>query len=47
MYFYRYWWIYFWKIFKGPKLTKISPNKTYSGVIGGFIFSSLIFFYYI
>jgi phosphatidate cytidylyltransferase len=27
----------FGKIFKGPKLTKISPNKTYSGVIGSFI----------
>ncbi len=29
----------FGKIFKGPKLTKISPNKTYSGLIGGFLFS--------
>ena len=29
----------FGKIFKGPKLTKISPNKTYSGVIGGFLIS--------
>ena len=29
----------FGKIFKGPKLTKISPNKTYSGVIGSFIVS--------
>ena len=29
----------FGKIFKGPKLTKISPNKTYSGVIGSFILS--------
>ena len=27
------------KLFKGPKLTKISPNKTYSGVIGGYLFS--------
>ena len=27
----------FGKIFKGPKLTKISPNKTYSGVYGSFI----------
>ena len=26
-------------LFKGPKLTKISPNKTYSGLIGGYIFS--------
>ena len=29
----------FGKIFKGPKLTKISPNKTYSGVIGSFLIS--------
>ena len=29
----------FGKTFKGPKLTKISPNKTYAGVIGSFIFS--------
>lgn len=29
----------FGKIFKGPKLTKISPNKTYSGMIGGFFLS--------
>ena len=29
----------FGKIFKGPKLTKISPNKTYSGVIGGYFLS--------
>ena len=29
----------FGKMFKGPKLTKISPNKTYAGVIGSFIFS--------
>ena len=27
----------FGKIFKGPKLTKISPNKTYAGVFGGFL----------
>ena len=30
---------FFGKIFKGPKLTKISPNKTYSGVLGSFLFS--------
>ena len=35
------------KIFKGRKLTKISPNKTISGSIGSFIFSLLLipFFY--
>jgi len=27
------------KTFKGPKLTKISPNKTYSGMFGSFILS--------
>ena len=32
----------FGKIFKGPKLTKISPNKTYAGMIGGY-FLSIIF----
>ena len=40
----------FGKIFKGPKLTKISPKKTYSGAFGSILFSSfllptLIFFY--
>ena len=32
----------FGKLFKGPKLTKISPNKTYAGVFGGY-FLSIIF----
>ena len=32
----------FGKTFKGPKLTKISPNKTYSGAIGSFLFTFLI-----
>ena len=38
---------FFGKIFKGPKLTKISPNKTYSGMIGGYLLSmiSLSFFF--
>jgi phosphatidate cytidylyltransferase len=37
----------FGKIFKGKRLTKISPNKTISGSIGSFIFSILLipFFY--
>ncbi len=29
------------RIFKGPKLTKISPNKTYTGALGSIIFSSV------
>ena len=35
------------KIFKGKKLTKVSPNKTISGSIGSFMFSMLLipFFY--
>tara|TARA_Y100000591_G_C21749271_1_gene653785 strand:+ start:352 stop:987 length:636 start_codon:yes stop_codon:yes gene_type:complete len=39
----------FGKIFKGRKLTKISPNKTYSGLYGSFITSyiTMIIFYYI
>ena len=34
----------FGKLLKGPKLTKISPNKTYSGAIGSII-STLFSFY--
>ena len=33
--------ILFGKIVKGPKLTKISPNKTISGSLGSFILSML------
>ena len=29
----------FGKMFKGPKLTKISPKKTYAGMIGGYFLS--------
>ena len=29
----------FGKIFKGPKITKISPNKTYAGMFGGYLLS--------
>ena len=39
----------FGKIFKGPKLTKISPNKTYSGAIGSIVLTLIIvlfLFYY-
>tara|TARA_B100000886_G_scaffold188073_1_gene129262 strand:- start:692 stop:1186 length:495 start_codon:yes stop_codon:yes gene_type:complete len=34
----------FGKILGGPKLTKISPQKTYTGVFGGFLLS-IIFVY--
>ena len=30
------------KILKGPKLTKISPKKTYSGVFGGYLLSIIV-----
>ena len=33
----------FGKLFSGPKLTKISPNKTYSGALGSIIFSGIVF----
>jgi len=35
----------FGKIFRGPKLTKFSPNKTYAGMTGGYLLSiiSVIF----
>ena len=32
----------FGKIFNGPKLTKISPKKTYAGVFGGYILAVLL-----
>ncbi len=32
----------FGKILKGPKLTKISPNKTYTGMLGGFLLSIIL-----
>ena len=32
----------FGKLFKGPKLTRLSPNKTYSGVIGSFLIPIII-----
>ena len=40
----------FGKIFKGPKLTRISPKKTYSGVFGSFLLSliaGLLFIHYL
>ena len=37
----------FGKIFNGPKLTKISPNKTYAGVFGSFLLSLIAGLIYI
>ena len=37
----------FGNIFKGPKLTKISPKKTYSGMVGGYLLSILSSFFLI
>ena len=34
---------FFGKIFKGPKLTIISPNKTYAGMVGGYLLSLISF----
>ena len=33
----------FGKLIKGPKLTRISPNKTYSGMFGSYILCFLLF----
>ena len=33
---------FFGKLFKGPKITKISPNKTYSGSIGSILSTTLV-----
>ena len=35
---------FFGKIFKGPKLTKISPNKTISGLMGSYLLSLFIMY---
>ena len=32
----------FGRLLKGPRLTKLSPNKTYSGVIGSFLLATII-----
>tara|TARA_Y100000591_G_C21828601_1_gene698207 strand:- start:1077 stop:1496 length:420 start_codon:yes stop_codon:yes gene_type:complete len=35
----------FGKIFKGKKLTKISPNKTYSGMFGSYLVTTLVVYF--
>ena len=37
----------FGKIFKGPKLTKISPKKTISGALGSIFFSTLTMLFFV
>ena len=37
----------FGRVFKGPKLIKISPNKTYSGMLGSFILSIIVGYFFI
>jgi len=37
----------FGKVFKGPKLTIYSPNKTFAGMVGSFIFSIFFMFIFI
>jgi len=37
----------FGKVFKGPKLTLISPKKTYSGVFGGYFLSIIFSIYFV
>ena len=34
-------------IIKGPKLSRISPKKTYSGLLGSFIFSIIFTYFYL
>ena len=38
----------FGKLFKGPKLTKLSPNKTFSGAVGSIVLTIVVisFFYF-
>jgi phosphatidate cytidylyltransferase len=38
---------FFGKLFKGPKITKISPNKTYAGFFGGFFLSIITFIIFV
>ena len=37
----------FGKIFKGPKLTSISPNKTFSGSIGSFLLAICVSYFFL
>ena len=37
----------FGKIFKGPKLSRFSPNKTYAGMFGGFLLSIISIYLFV
>ena len=37
----------FGKLLKGPKLTKISPNKTYAGMLGSFLMPSIFIYIFL
>jgi len=37
----------FGKIFKGPKISRISPNKTYSGMVGSFLLPIIVIFFFL
>jgi len=37
----------FGKLIKGPKITKISPNKTYAGVFGSYFLSIISFYFFL
>ena len=37
----------FGNLFKGPKLTKISPNKTYAGMLGGYFLAIIFSTFYV
>ncbi len=38
---------FFGKILKGPKLTKLSPNKTYAGMIGGYLCCIMLYYIFL
>ena len=48
LYRFRYSGFIFGKIFKGPRLTKISPNKTYAGALGSITLTlpTILFLFY-
>jgi len=37
----------FGKTFKGPKISRVSPNKTYSGVVGSFLLPIIIVIFFL